>query len=455
MRYGLLFLSLWLVSAAWGDSSSCFRFRVYLDGKGENPYCVDQPERFLSDKAIARREKYGVAITESDLPISPAYLDSLRLTGGRIVARSKWMRTVVVEYPDSLAVERLLRLSIVDSVKWVWKGTATLPPARTDSSRLALDEPPLRPYHGYAEKQIRLLRGDKLHKAGFWGAGLTIAILDAGFLNADRMEAFSQISICGTHNVVHPGQTVFAGDDHGTKVFSCLAANLPHVLVGAAPESSYWLLKCEETRTEFPIEEDYWAAAVEYADSVGADVISSSLGYFSFDDPSLDYTTDQLDGRTAFISRVASCASDKGLLVISSAGNEGNSAWGKITVPADAKGILTVGSVTEKRARSPFSSLGFTVDGRVKPDVVAMGSGCYVLEGDGSLRTANGTSFAAPILAGLVTCLWQALPHLDAQEIRTLVRQYASQFRQPDAELGYGIPNIYKSYRKASKHHGK
>lgn len=452
MKYGLLFLSLWLASTAWSGSSPCFRFRVYLHEKGKVPFRIDQPEQFLSDEAIARREKQGIPITDSDLPISPTYLDSLRQLGCRIVTQSKWMRTVVVEHVDSLMGERLSRLPMVDSVRWVWKGVASLPPVQADTSRLVLEEEPLKSYYGYAEKQIRLLKGDKLHKAGFRGAGMTIAILDAGFTNANRMEAFAATRIRGTYNVVYPGHTVFAGDDHGTKVFSCLASRLPHLLVGTAPEASYWLIKSEETRTEFPIEEDYWAAAVEYADSVGVDVVSSSLGYFAFDDSTLNYTPEQLDGQTAFISRVASCAAEKGLLVVSSAGNEGNSEWKKITVPADAADILTVGAVTEKRKRSPFSSLGYTADGRVKPDVVSMGSGCYVLEGDGSLRTANGTSFATPILAGLATCLWQALPHLDARAIRLLVCRYASQYRRPDAELGYGIPNIYQSYKKGSKY---
>lgn len=431
-----------------------FRFRVYLKDKGDSGYSVEKPEEYLSGKAIERRQRQGIAVSESDLPIAQAYLDTLSAMGGTPVLESKWFSTVVVSSSDSLVVERLLSLSIVDSVKWIWKGDekAGIPGEEKDSSRLVIPDQPVRSYYGYAEEQIKMLDGIKLHEAGFKGDGMTVAVIDAGFMNVDRISAFDSLRLRGTHNVVFPGKSVFVGDDHGTKVLSCLAAVAPGVMVGTAPEAFYWLIKSEDSRSEYPIEEDYWTAAIEFADSVGVDVVSSSLGYFTFDAEGLGYDQSELDGRTALISRAADMASSKGLLLFCSAGNEGGGRWGKITFPADAADVVTVGAITERKKKSNFSSVGFTADYRVKPDVVALGTGSCVIDHSGTIRYANGTSFSTPILAGLGACLWQALPALDNKTIISLLRRYANQYDRPDAELGYGIPDIYKAYKHERKY---
>jgi len=273
-------------------------------------------------------------------------------------------------------------------------------------------------------------------------------VIDAGFLNVDRIQAFASMQLLGTHNVVFPGHSVFCGDDHGTKVLSCMAANLPGRMIGTAPEASYLLIKSEDIRTEFPIEEDYWAAALEYADSVGVDVVTTSLGYAKFDTPEAVYSLSDLDGQTAFCSQVAEKAAEKGILLFSSAGNEYTNDWGKITFPADAANVLTVGAITSEKERSNFSSTGFTADLRVKPDVVALGSGVTVIGSSGNVQYGNGTSFATPIVAGMGVCLWQSLPWLTNKEIIELIRQTASQSNRPDVEKGYGIPDMYKAYIK-------
>lgn len=448
----LLLAMVSLFSAVHAGES--FRFRVYLKDKGDSGYSLEKPEEYLSREAIERRQRQGLSVSESDLPIARAYLDTLSAVGGTPVLESKWFSTVVVASPDSLVVERLASLSIVDSVKWVWKGDATtgIPQEENDTSRLILPDQPLRSYYGYAEGQIKMLDGVKLHESGFKGDGMTVAVIDAGFMNVDRISAFDSLRLLGTHNVVFPGKSVFVGDDHGTKVLSCLAADAPGVMVGTAPQASYWLIKSEDSRSEYPIEEDYWTASVEFADSVGADIISSSLGYFTFDAEGLGYDQGDLDGRTALISRAADTASSKGILLFCSAGNEGGGSWGKITFPADAADVVTVGAITEKKKKSNFSSVGFTADCRVKPDVVALGTGCCVIDPGGTIRYANGTSFATPILAGLGACLWQALPSLDNKQMIALLRRYASKYEQPDAELGYGIPDLYKAYRQERKY---
>lgn len=442
-----------LISVFQSVASPRYRFRVYLHTKGEAGYRVDKPEAFLSSEAIARRERMGIAVEADDCPIAPAILDQLAQTGVKLILTSKWMRTVVVESEDYGVEQTLRQLPMVDSVQFVWQGEATAPLDRVESGeRLAPTKEPKKSPYGYALGQIKLLNGLKLHRAGFRGQGMRVAVIDAGFLNADRMRVFDSLRLLGTYNVVSPGQSVFAEDEHGTKVLSCLAANAPGWMVGTAPEASYWLIKSEDSRSEYPIEEDYYVAALEFADSVGVAVVSSSLGYYTFDDDSLSYTQADLDGHTAFISRAAHRAAEKGLLLFSSAGNEGNSTWEKITFPADTEGILTVGSMTSQKERSRFSSKGLTADGRIKPDLVALGSGSCVVVGSGEISYGSGTSFATPILAGMGICLWQALPQLSPQELIDLLRQSGSQAERPDAELGYGLPNLYKAYKKGKKY---
>lgn len=443
-----LLLVSWVV-----DASPRYRFRVYLNTKGEAGYRVDKPEAFLSAEAIDRRERMGIAIEADDWPIAPAILDQLARTGVKPILTSKWMQTVVVESEDYGVEQTLRQLPMVDSVRFVWQGEPTTPLDRAESrERLTPTKEPKKSPYGYALEQIKLLNGLKLHRAGFRGQGMRVAVIDAGFLNVDRISMFDSLHLLGTYNVVSPQQSVFAEDEHGTKVLSCLAANAPGWMVGTAPEASYWLIKSEDSRSEYPIEEDYYVAALEFADSVGVAVITSSLGYFAFDVDSMSYTQADLDGRTAFISRAAHRAVEKGLLLFSSAGNEGNGTWEKITFPADTEGVLTVGSVTSQKERSRFSSKGLTADGRIKPDLVALGSGSCVVIGSGEISYGSGTSFATPILAGMGICLWQALPQLTPQELIDLLRQSGSRAERPDAELGYGLPDCYKTYKKGKKY---
>lgn len=450
---GLAFLL--ILSFSKVQAEEMYRFRVYLKDKGVSGFSIEKPEDFLSERAVDRRIKRGVAITERDLPIAKTYLDSLTALGATPVVQSRWLSTVVVESKDSLIVGDISALSIVDSVKWVWKGKVCGGvnglSEKNDQLIASKDELLDEPY-GYARNQIKMLNGIKLHNKGYRGKGMVVAVIDAGYENVDQLEVFKSLDILGTCNFVTPGESVFEGDDHGTKVLSCLAANTAGLMVGTAPDASYWLLKSEDSRSEYPVEEDYWAAAVEFADSVGVDVISSSLGYFSYDAEGLDYSHTALDGNTALISKIANVASEKGILLFCSAGNEGNGSWEKITFPSDASGILTIGSITSEKKKSVFSSTGFTSDYRVKPDMVALGTGSCVIDPYGNIRYANGTSFATPILAGLGICLWQALPWLNNYEIIELLRESSSQYKHPDAELGYGIPDVYKAYKKERNH---
>ncbi len=447
MRHWYLIIILIFSSRAFCGES--YGFRVYLKDKGDSGLSVDYPEEFLSKAAIDRRMREGKFVDESDLPIAQGYLDSLKSVGVEPVVQSKWFSTVVVAGQDSAVCDELKKLSIVDSVKWIWKGSRySRQSVPADTSMLYPLDEPLENVYGYAEKQIKMLNGIKLHEEGYRGKGMRVAIIDAGFYNADRLSVFASLDIEGTRNMVSPEESVYDSDDHGTKVLSCIAADEPGVMVGTAPDASYWLIKSEDGRSEYPIEEDYWIAAVEFADSVGVKVISSSLGYFEFDSEALNYTPSDLDGKTALISRAADFAAEKGILLFVSAGNEGTGKWNKITFPSDAANVLTVGAVTGEKKKSNFSSVGFTADGRVKPDVVALGTSTTVVDSSGNIRYSNGTSFATPVLAGLGICLWQALPWLSNLEVMELIREVSSQYKRPDIELGYGIPDIYKALKK-------
>jgi len=443
----LLLLILYIFSfQMFGEDHYCFR--VYLKDKGNTLYSVSQPEVFLSKTAIELRTKNAVPIDKSDLPISPICVDVLRSTGARVVVESKWLSTVVMESIDSTVVERLRKLPNVDSVKWVWKGEHKIirdtvaDQISSFPSDLRLDN-----RYGYAFRQIKMLNGISLHKSGFQGEGMRVAVIDAGFRNVNKIAAFDSMCIIGTHNVVCPDESVFVGDEHGAKVLSCLAADIPGYMVGTAPKASYLLIKSEDSNSEYPIEEDYWAAAAEYADSVGVNVISSSLGYYTFDSESLSYHHSDLNGHETQISRAANMAASKGILVFCSAGNEGNGDWEKITFPADAEEVYTVGAVDEKKKRSSFSSLGLIDNGRIKPDGAALGTNSCVIDPTGEIAYPNGTSFSTPILAGMGICLWQSLPWLNNKEIIKLLHQTSNQYNHPDTALGYGIPDIYKAYK--------
>ncbi|MDL2266052.1 S8 family serine peptidase [Parabacteroides sp. OttesenSCG-928-G07] len=425
-----------------------FAFRLYLKDKDHSAYSLEKPEEFLSEWTIQKREKNNIPIIKEDLPVSQNYLDQIISLGLQPIVSSKWMNTVVVESSDSMLIREIEKLDIIDSVKWVWRGSnlqLSNQNRRSDTALVSSDII-LNNYYGYAEKQTVLLQGEKLHEAGYKGEGMRIAMIDAGFQNVDRINAFDSLELIGTENIVFPGESVYLHDQHGTKVLSCIAANIPGVMVGTAPKASYLLIKSEDGRTEYPIEEDYWVAAIEYADSVGVDIISSSLGYYYYDAQELSYEQSQLDGQSVFISRAAGKVSKKGILLCSSAGNEGNGTWVNVTVPADSRDMLTIGSIGADGKRSSFSSYGKTVDGRIKPDVVAIGGPAHLIDTDGQITYGNGTSFAAPMVAGLAACLWQALPELSNMELLELIRRSSDRYTNPDPEVGYGIPDMYKAY---------
>jgi subtilisin family serine protease len=302
-------------------------------------------------------------------------------------------------------------------------------------------------FYGPSFRQIAMLNGHLLHNEGAQGQGMLIGVLDSGFEGVDVSAAFAAIrdrnGIVLARDLVDGDENVYDEHTHGRSVLSCMAANLEGQLVGTAPGADYVLLRTEDVETEYPIEEDNWVMGAELADSLGCDVLNTSLGYTQFDDSTMDHSYADLDGRTLRISIAAGIASRKGMIPVNSAGNSGSSPWHFISAPADAIDILTVGAVGDVEQHAPFSSFGPSADGRVKPDVCAMGWGTTVLRpGVDSVASANGTSFAAPVLAGLVACLWQLHPTRNAQEVMEAVRSSASFFYTPNDAYGFGVPDF-------------
>lgn len=432
-----------------------YRFRVYLKDKKHSPYTLSHPEAFLSAKSLERRRRYGLKLDKKDLPVSPAYVDSLQSLGLRIHNRSKWNNTVVVETPDSTLLQRARQLPFVSRTRLVWISPDSVFTFRKKADRHerlvnSRDTVDATPY-GHADTQVRQIHADRLHDAGYRGEGMTIAILDGGFLNTDAITALRGVNILGTRNFVNPAASVFDGESHGTMVLSCIAAQTPHFLVGTAPEASFYLIQTEDGATEQLVEEDNYAAGLEYADSLGADIVTASLGYYRYDHAAMNYHYAALDGQTALVSRSAALAASRGIVLLNSAGNEGDGAWKKIGFPADAPDILTVGAVRADSVNTLFSSLGYTADGRVKPDAMALGEDAAVLDASGSANTANGTSFACPILCGGVACLWQACRDKTPRQIMEAVRQAGNNHAQPNEVFGYGIPDLWKAYQSLTR----
>ena len=445
----MLFACLLALTAGQASAEKMYKYRVSLKDKVGTAYTVDNPQAFLSERAIERRNRQQLPVDETDLPVSGIYIKELTNVGGRLVTTSKWNNTVVLEVSDTTLMDKVKEMPFVTGVKKVWAQPDSIPPRNKKRKKEVTNEVKEAGHHyGKAFRQINIHGGDSLHWAGFTGKGMHVAVIDAGFYNADEIKFFKKMDLLGTRDFVNPDSDIYAENSHGMKVLSCMAANMKDVFVGTAPEASYWLLRSEDQDTEQPVEEDYWAAAIEFADSVGIDVVNTSLGYHAFDEGFGGYRYRDLDGHYSLMSHSASLAADKGIVVVCSAGNSGRGAWKKMTPPGDSENVLTVGALTKDLVNTEFSSIGNTADGRIKPDVMAIGQNSVVSGNNGTVSKANGTSFASPTMCGVVACFWQACPWLTAKEVIKAVQQAGDRVDFPDNIYGYGVPNLWKAYQK-------
>ena len=429
------------------------RYAVFFKYKPQQEFSLANPSKFLTSKAIQRREREKTAVDSLDLPVTSSYVQGLRTHSQEILYVSKWLNAAVV-VADSTGKKGMEALPYVQKVQWVAKGFISRTGTRLNqesqeglpkSKKWAVEES-YREAAAY-DFQNQLLGIPDMHKAGFTGKGVTVAIFDSGFPGLDKASAFLHLftnkQVLGQLNVVRPWiKEVFRDNEHGTQVASLIVANQAETLVSGAHQAQVIFAITEDVATEYPVEELNWVRAAEYADSLGVDIINSSLGYLDFDEPKLTYTTAQLDGKTTYVSRGASLAAKRGILIVNSVGNYGSAGSSSLVAPADAAGILAVGSVTASSTVSAFSSRGPTADGRIKPEVVAFGQSPVLIRASGQVSAAAGTSFSSPQIAALAAGLWEAKPTWTKDELLTNLIKSGTQYATPDQNLGYGIPNF-------------
>ncbi len=427
----LTILSIFILSLSLNAQS----YRVYFSDKGENESLLQNPHSFLSLKAIDNKAKRNTVIDRADLPVSRQYLASLQELGLTVKMKSRWFNYALVngtDVPDKVnALPFVVKVEEAQKYPVVYSGADG---AKTTANLI----------YGESSNQIEMLNGDYIHNLDRLGQGMTIAVLDGGFSGANLISGLDTLRmsgrLLGTYNFVDNDTNIYSVGNHGTDVLSIMAGYVDSFFVGTAIRANYWLLKSEDQASETTAEMDNWLAAAEFADSVGADIISSSLGYNTFDGGVGDLAYSDMDGNTALVTRAADMAAKKGILVITSAGNEGTSQWKYIIAPADGDSVLTVGGVDEFRNYASFASQGPTADGRIKPIVSARAAGtAYVST---VVRRGNGTSFSCPVISGLAACLWQEYPTKTNMEIYEAIRTTASHAHNPNNEIGFGIANF-------------
>lgn len=428
------------------QSQAQYTYLVYFKDKTNIESYYANPISYLSQKSIERRKKQKIAIRFADLPVNTKYLDSLKKLGAEVWYNSRWFNAAYVKCDTNLFKNTISTLGFVTKFDVLYTKTASSLRVENfrkekKSERVSISSSD----YGNAASQVSMICADEMHKQGFHGEGMTIAVTDGGFTNANNVYFFDSLfvnnQIKGTFDFVRKDKDVYSYSSHGTNVLSCIGGYAKGQLIGTAYKSDFYLFRTEDDATEYPIEEANWLMAAEKADSLGVDIINVSLGYNTFDNTNLNHKLEESDGKSTIITRAADFAAGAGMIVVVSAGNSGNSAsWNKITFPADADSVLTVGAVTSVGNVSGFSGYGPTADGRIKPDVAAQGVDCVIGAPSNVIVRGNGTSFSAPIMTGLVAGLWQANTSLTNMEIIDFIRKAGSIYANPDNRMGYGIP---------------
>lgn len=455
-----------LIFLAVGFSFSCEaqfnRYIVELKDKADNPFSINDPTPYLTQRAILKRIQYNIPVDSTDLPITARYMDSIRLAGAvTIINVSKWLNQVAIQTTDAAALTKISSFPFVKSTTGIAPRNTTDTITTNKFEELTgipnnggeTPSPDLANIYNYGQTygQVHLQQGEFLHNHGFSGQGMQLAMLDAGFPNYNTLTVFDSVRInnqfLGTWDFVNNNVNVNGFNSHGTQCLSLIASNVPSTMVGTAPKTSFYLYRTEDAATEYPIEEQNMAAALERADSLGVDVTSISLGYFQFTNAAFNYTYADMDGNTTISARATDLAAHKGMMVVVALGNEGTSAWHYLISPGDADSVLSVGAVGISGNPGNFSSYGPSSDGQVKPGVAAMGVAAVVAHpSTGVPMTGNGTSFACPNMAGLTTCLWQAFPESNNMGIISALQEAGTIYTTPDDRIGYGIPDMKKAF---------
>jgi serine protease AprX len=467
MKKIILFVFIALFVANTDSYAQFSKYIIRLKDKGTNPFSISNPIQYLTQRSIDRRTRYSIAIDSTDLPITPRYIDSIRMAGAvTILNTSKWLNQVAIQTNDAAALTKINGFPFVLSsgpiapfnnlgdkpVNKKLDAELTQAPDPTTSNTIAAD------YYNYGQSygQVHLHNGEFLHNRGFRGQGMRMAVLDAGFFHYLTLPTFDSVrnngQILGTWDFVAGNASVDEDNAHGMQCLSTIAANMPGVFMGTAPKTSFYLYRTEDVASEYPIEEQNWVAGIERADSLGIEISSTSLGYFTFDNSIFNYTYANMDGNTTLSARGADMAAKKGILCLFAAGNEGNGSWHFIITPSDADSVMAVGAVNTSGVVGSFSSYGPSSDGQIKPAVAAVGVAAVIANAStGQPGFGSGTSFACPNMAGLTTCLWQAFPEVNNMRIISVMQESATRATNPDDRVGYGIPDMKKAFVKLIK----
>ncbi|MFB9110745.1 S8 family serine peptidase [Flavobacterium gyeonganense] len=444
IHYAVLFL---LISTTMFSQEDAW---VYFNAKPNAQTYFDTPTLMLSQRSLDRRSSQNIGLNFTDVPLEVTYVNQVKSSAGiTVMAQSKWLNALHIR-GSQVNINALKTLQFVDKVVFANKAL-NITSKKVSENQIAETKNKLKTTinynYGTSANQIQMLNGHVLHQQNYTGSGKIIAVLDGGFPGVNTAQPFQKLrdnnQILGGYDYVSRNANFYTGDSHGTLVLSTMGGYKENQLIGTAPDASYYLFITEDDASECPVEESLWVEAAEEADRLGVDIITTSLGYFGdFTRPEYNHTYSDMNGTTNFISRGAEIAFSKGIIVVASAGNEGNQTEKHIGGPADAVSVITVGAVTASKVRSGFSSIGPSYDGRIKPDVMAQGKDAVVADVSGNIGVSDGTSFSCPIMAGMIACLWQAYPEKTNKEIRNMVIQSSDKYSAPDNNYGYGIPNF-------------
>ncbi len=446
----ILFIAIFFTLQPFQSKAQNFYWVAFTD-KNNSEFSLSSPEDYLSERAIQRRVKQNISIDSLDLPVNSNYIESVLSIEAELIHASKWLNGITVKTENNNFENKVLELSCVKEVQLTKPANSTKSAFnKFNETNTTVKYPIDNSLYGPSVYQTEIMNGQFLHNQGYNGEGMQIAILDAGFYKANEYSAFDSLwannQILGTKDFVNPNSDFYNTHYHGMSVLSCMGGNVPNSLIGTARKASFWLLISEDVDSEYLIEEDNWIAAAEFADSVGVDIINSSLGYYEFDDPITNHTYADMDGKTTRVTKGANIAATRGILVFASAGNEGNKDWKYIIAPSDGDRVIGVGAVDKNGTPASFTSFGPAADGDIKPNVTGVGRNTYLQLINGQLGYASGTSFSSPVMAGMAASLWQSVPNATAEDVKFTMEISATLINNPDSLSGYGIPDFQKAW---------